>query len=381
MSLRVGEYRRLLNPRNIFELLPREIFEELVRGLFHGFGKGVVLLWAEYDENQNKWVVKKENRVEPHRLVGIERPQNFSIFCWELRKIVGREHCLNFDRNIAQQYVDGVSVKPGPYKCWAKLNELAYPLRYGDKVRAVLLAGGQIIPLDQKEKDMIREEIVKLENGEANWEKVQPFLDQEVQRQARNEEDMPIERIQERLESLGLGLQRVIDRAYESRLDRAMREVQKDLQDIFARADLSSRETWWQDVSTIFPDFCNAMELEKIFVLSCRQDHCEQITTKKDGEVEIGRIALKESTKIGEQNQLVPINNEQFEIAQINSLSKSGDCWAYRTELEADVINVSTLLIVKGVIPDIHKSFVEDFCRIVTGPMDMASMWAVPPPS
>ena len=374
MSLRVEECRRLLEPRNIFELLPREVFEGLVRGIHQHYRKGVALLWAEYDEQQDKWVVKKKNRIDPHKLVADERPRDFSIFCWELRKIVGLERCLKYDRHIAQEYVDGERVEHGTYKCWAKLDELAYPLQYGGKVRAVLLAGGQIIPIDQKERDKIRQAIISYENGAADWEKVRPYLEKEIKRQTENAKEESLESLQKSLMSLGAGLQGVINRAYENRLDRAMRLVQKDLQEIFTRADLSRRDSWWQDVKAIFPDFCNAIGLDKIFVLSFRKDHYEQMSNTKEGEVEIGRIALKEAAKIGEKSRLVNINNEHFGISKMNYLTKSGDCWAYRTELKEDVINVSTLLIVKGIITEINQSIVEDFCRIVTGLMDMASM-------
>jgi signal transduction histidine kinase len=374
MGLRIDQCRKLIEPENIFELLPENIFRELLGGFHHWSGRGVVLLWAEFDAGQDKWIVKPTNRLDIHPPTGKEKPEDFSDFCWKLRNEIGIGKCFGSDCNIAQAYVDGIRTESGIYKCWAELGELVYPLSYGGQVRGVLVGGSGHIPPDELGREEIKQTVTALKNGDELWSKLEEHFYTEIKRQTERKQEASLEASLQRLKGLGWGLQGVLDEIYDTRLDRAIHLVQEDLQKIFSKAELSEQKSWWKSIKTLFDDFCKVADLKKILVFQRRYSKYELIGSSGNKKGNKEKLTVKEVIMKVPSGQLKEIEiNKIFGLSEFD-LEAGSSCWSYRSEQRLERMVLSTLMFIPGQIHKPYHRFVEDFCRIVAGYMDIASM-------
>jgi len=254
------------------------------------------------------------------------------------------------------------------------LTEFAFPIRYGENVRAVLLAGGQLAPTDDEGVAKVKAEILGLPKGTSLWDSLEPALDAESMA-ALEEGVVAEERLQE-VESLGNALQRIVDQLFEARMETAKRVVMEAAQDTLARADLASRNAWWSAVSGLFPDFCQVIGLQEMRVYVRRRSRFHRLDATPTNSTEREIVTARDVLSALEKGRLVRLDlGEGHSDKLLDPLGlRDSVTHAYMTEHRGERVTTSTLMLMTGGVPKQRQRLVEDFCDMAGNRLDVASL-------
>lgn len=366
MDLDIDKYRHAVQPTNIFELLPRPIIEQMVRGFFYRLKKGVTLLWSEYDAEQRRWVVN-EGRVDPFDYDNPEDRQFYNEVCWEYRQCDDKD-CLRFDREVAQEHVDGKRTGVDLYPCWLGLDDLAFPLRIGDPVRAVVFAG-QIVPDDDARLKEIEEKISKHIPAPLD-EKLIELLHEERRRQW-GPDPQYAQTLRKGLTKFGDTIQSILTQLYEARKEAATRELLQRCEERLASGDLTDRTAWWDNCGRLCAEFAGLVGLEAA--------HCYERARKKyECRLPAGAlansIAPREVLSVLTAGQLHHAPEDARMRALVTNLDVPAErSWFYVSHTPAARRMLSTLIVLLGDLDEQYKAVTESFCKIVAQRADFFS--------
>lgn len=359
MQLDIDRYRRAIDPTSVFELLPRPIVEEMVRGFFYRRKKGVTLLWSEHDPAQRRLVVKVD-RLDPFDYKNAEDRQFYNEVCWELR-LCDDKNCHRFDREVAQEYFDGKRTGIELYPCWLGLDDLAYPLRIGGEVRAVVFAG-QIVPDDDARLAEIEQKISEHVASPLS-EKLIRLLHEERRRQW-GPDSKYAQTHTKGLTDFGEMIQSILTQLYEARKDAATQALLQRCEERLASGNLSDRVAWWENCERLCVDFASLVGLD---VVHCYERGRKQYERRVPVGTASNGIAPRYVLSALTARQLHHASEDAQTQAVATSLGVSSNrSWFYVSHTPAERRMLSTLIVLQGDLAEQYKGVTESFCKIVT---------------
>jgi signal transduction histidine kinase len=261
MALDIEKYRKEFLPNNIFELLLREVIEQIIKGFFYQTGKAVTLHYAQYDDKNHQWIAGEDARVDPFDFNKMENQKYINIVCRIIREIDNGSRCKECDKEHSQIYFNNWKDfdKIRPIRCWIHLTNIVYPLKIGDNVIAVLIAG-QIIPNIDNAVTKIAYTLYNF--GKFNIDftskyNVNSLIDiiSEARRKQWENDTIFATNLINDLKQFGDTLQTIITRLYDARKEKALYKLVNEATQVLAKTDFELEEKWWSCFNEILQDF------------------------------------------------------------------------------------------------------------------------------
>lgn len=367
MPLDLDKYQRAFRPTNIFIVLPRPIIEQLLRGFFYHMKKGVTLLWSEYDAMQGRSIIQ-DDRLDPFDYSNPEDRQFYNVVCWEYRSKCRDRECHECDKRVAQEYVDGKRTNMRPYQCWLGMDDLAYPLKIGDRVCAVLFAG-QIVPDDSRRVAEI-EATIQEKVGATNPVLADRLIDLlHEERKVQQDSDPEYgSKLLSRLSNFGDMLQMIITQLYEAGRDAAQQELLQSVESSFGSMELVDIDRWWVSCRNLVDSVTRLLGLNEIQVYVRNRSHYRRTIPNSTQTV---RLAIREVLSILPAGYLriASRTGEIRRLAEKLAVS-SKDTWFYVSHTQAEGTPLSTFIVLRGRLRLEYEELTGALCRIVTQNVD-----------
>jgi signal transduction histidine kinase len=286
---------------------------------------------------------------------------------------MGNDRCLECDRAIAQDYIDGKRTAPGPYECRLGLDDLACPLKIDGKVRAVLI-GGQIVPNDNARVEKIRRNIREL-TGDELADELLPLVDEDRHAQWDNNPDYAEFRINT-LKEFGSVCQEILDTLRRAQKDAVRLEVLQKSNEVLGSPALSGPERWYEQADKLLVSFCSLVGLEEMRLYT------------REGKSYVRRCPLGDPKEQVPARQVVPVlpadiparaSDGEAVMTLARQLAPGTDNVSFylsRTQVEGTLDNVplSTLLTLRGRVDEVYQDLIVDFSRVLAQRADFASL-------
>jgi len=368
MALDVEKCRLAFDPRSIFELLPRPVIEQMIRGFLYRLKKGMTLIWSEYDSRQRRWTMVDE-RLDPFAYSISEDRQFYNDVCWQYRLNCGDGNCHKCDRQLAQELADGTRTEIASYSCWLGLDELAYPLRIGGRVRAVLFCG-QIVPNDEARIAQI-EANIRANTSPPLSEKLCELLHEQRGKQWSSDPNYA-RTVTEGLTEFGDMVQNIVTNLYEARKDAFTLELLQSAEQSLVSADLSDSRAWWVNCEQILRDFAALVQIREVRAFVRNRSRYEQRLPPAETPT---RIATREVLSSIPAGQLQHAFDETHASTLAEKLGMPpNQTWFYVSHAHPQQEALSTLLVLCGDLDSQYKSLCTSFCRIVTQNADFFAL-------
>ena len=373
MPLDLNKYRRALHPTNIFEILPRPIIEQIIRGFFYHMKKGVTLLWAEYDSEHDQSIIQDE-RLDPFDYSNPKDREFYNEVCWEYRSRCEDPECHNCDKQVAQECVDANRTEVVAYPCWLGMDDLAYPLRIGERVYAVLFAG-QIIPNDPRRvaeiEAMIRERVGG--TNQALGGCLINLLHEE--RKAQQDSDPEYgSNLLKRLSNFGDMLQKIVTRLYEAGRNAAQQELLQSVESSFGYMDLADSDRWWVSCRDLVNSVTQLVGLDEIDVYVRNRSHYRQSIPNGTQAVQ---LALREVLSSLPAGCLHAASKDSHTRQLAGKLTVPNEAtWFYVSHTQAEGTPLSTFIVLRGELRPEYEELTAALCRIISQNVDFFSLVA-----
>ncbi|MCK4517605.1 PocR ligand-binding domain-containing protein [Candidatus Babeliales bacterium] len=387
----IEAYKQELEAKSILDLMDREVLMEMMRALNYRFRKGAVLLCAERNEENGRWVATEKSVLNPFDDHDTEEGdpydpmEFFNPFCKNLRDIIGVGECENSDCTLAQQYVDDNSLKPEIRPCWLGLNEPSVPIRINGATRALLMAGGQIIKDDahiEEIKRTLREQVqerdVKTVEGNRITDRELTQLDQALKealtRQKKYSE--PGKAVLSQVETFSKALQDIIDKLFSVHRQKANRNLMMRLTRELGKGDLGNRDKWWKNAGVLFNEIGDILDVEEMIIYTRAGSRFERAWSSNPNSKVSTRIVTRKIVPHLEENVFTKLNIEHPSHKEILQELKLGVNTVYfeRTDHTTTDEHYGTLILLLGQIEDRDIGLGEVFCQEVGLRVSIASL-------
>ncbi len=371
MPLDVERYRQTFEPKDIFDVLPRETIQQMIRGFVFEHKKGISLFYGRYDAEQKRWIVQ-DDFIDPHVYTKGEDLKYYNKACNRYRDKMGHGQCIASGQKNAQRYLDGNLEDSQYHECWLGLGEIAYPLKIGSDVRAVLITS-QIVPNDDAKIAKIKENI-RDNAGDELADELTGMLKEEREDQRRDPDYAASRR--RSLEGLGRMLQNVLDELYDSKKYTVTRKILQQTNEELAVVSLGATGSWYERAGNFLAPFCELVGLDKIEVfMRDRKNFVHRVPFNERGVL----IPVRQVLNAIEPDTLVRAEDDEKARGLALLLAPHAPDMSFilrHSQVEGirENVQLSSLLVLHGAAKPVYSTLIKDFCRLFARWADFASL-------
>ena len=249
------KFHKALQPISLLEIVPKEVLQSLMQGFFFGFHAGIVFMYDEGKDTDGNHAVRRLDPVDRSGDRSVEqdwreKTDNFNPFCAKFRENPKNDAlCKECDiRNARRVLTGGVSESPR-YLCHMGLYDMSFPIKVGNEIRGVIIAGQKIVAGDQSQFAIIRKYIVeKALDIQAELEKLLTEKDAVIHEKSK------VDTFEQRFIKFAESMQVVVNSFSASRRIDAEKEALLIIREEVGRTLADNSVSWTKSLESLFKE-------------------------------------------------------------------------------------------------------------------------------